>query len=405
MLSECQSGFRRFHSTTTSLLEATTEWFTNMDHGKLNSVVFLDLSKAFDTVNHCILLDKLIYYGFHTETLNWFRSYLFERKQQCLVNGHLSSPKTIKCGVPQGSILGPLLFILYINDLPNCLEYSKPGMFADDTYITTTGSSLTQVIQLVNSDLGNISEWLLANRLSLNVAKTEQMFIGSDDNLNKISNSAAVYLGNKPIKRVRKSKSLGITIDERLSWTDHINVLSRKVSSAIGGLRQVRPFVDLNTAKTIYNSLIQPLFDYCDVVWDTIGVQLSTRLQKLKNRAGRIITQKGYEVRSSEIRSLLRWETLVERRQKNKCIMLYKVLNGFAPTYLKKYFSYRNNTSKYCLRDGSTNLSLPKANTEFLIKSFKFDGAKLWNSLPSVIKSCNTLSSFRRELMSLSSIE
>ena len=116
------------------------------------------------------------------------------------------------------------------------------------------------------------------------------MFIGSDDMLNKISDAVAVQFGNNPIKRVHKSKSLGITINERLSWTDHIDVLSRKVSSAISRLRQVRPFVDLKTAKTIYNSLIQPLFDYCDVVWDTIGAVPSTRLQKLNNRAARVIT-------------------------------------------------------------------------------------------------------------------
>ena len=163
-------------------------------------------------------------------------------------------------------------------------------MFANDTYITTTGNSLTQVINFVNSDLSYISEWLLANKLSLNITKTEHMFIGSDDMLNKISDAVAVQFGNNPIKRVHKSKSLGITINERLSWTDHIDVLSRKVSSAISRLRQVRPFVDLKTAKTIYNSLIQPLFDYCDVVWDTIGAVPSTRLQKLNNRAARVIT-------------------------------------------------------------------------------------------------------------------
>ena len=404
LLSECQSGFRRFHSTTTSLLEASTEWFTNMDQGKLNSVVFLDLSKAFDTVNHSILLEKLTCYGFHTDTIKWFSSYLFERKQQCLVNGQLSSPKIIKCGVPQGSILGPLLFLMYINDLPNCLKYSKPRMFADDTYITTTGNSLTQVINFVNSDLSYISEWLLANKLSLNITKTEHMFIGSDDMLNKISDAVAVHFGNNPIKRVHKSKSLGIIIDERLSWTDHIDVLSRKVSSAIGGLRQARPFVDLKTAKTIYNSLIEPLFDYCDVVWDTIGAVPSTRLQKLNNRAARVITQTGYEVRSSDIRNQLGWSTLDERRQNHKSIMMYKVLNGIAPAYLKRYFSYGADTSRYFLRGSGVNLSLPKPNTDYMKKIFKLSGAKLWNSLPVQLKLLPTLSTFKRGLASQTSV-
>ena len=193
--------------------------------------------------------------------MKWFNSYLSERKQQCWVNGHLSSPKTIKCGIPQGSIIGPLLFLIYINDLPNCLKHSNPRMFADDTNITTTGKSITKLIQFTNIDLKNISDWLLANKLSLNVTKTEQMFIASDDSLNKISDSAIIYLGHKQLKRVRKSKYLGIPIDERLSWAEHIDIVSKKVSSAIVSLKLVRSFIDKKTAITIYNSLIQPILD------------------------------------------------------------------------------------------------------------------------------------------------
>ena len=179
-----------------------------MDQGKLNFVVSLDLSKAFNTVNHSILLKKLSHHGLHSETMKWFNSYLSERKQQCWVNGHLSSPKTIKCGVPQGSILGPLLFLIYINDLPNCLKHSNPRMSPDDTNIITTSKSITKLIQFTNIDLKNISDWLLANKLSLNVTKTEQMFIASDDSLNKISDSAIIYLGHKQLKRVRKANLL-----------------------------------------------------------------------------------------------------------------------------------------------------------------------------------------------------
>ena len=184
LLSECQSGFRSFHSTNTSLLDATNEWLANMDQGKLNSAIFLDLSKSL--VNHAILHDTLTKYGLNEEAVRWFKSYLSDRRQQCLVNGHLSSSRLIKCGVPQGSILEPLLFIINNKDLPDCLKYSKPRMYADDTNITTTGKSITETIQAANSDLENITEWLYANKLSLNTGKTEQMFFASDDMLNKI---------------------------------------------------------------------------------------------------------------------------------------------------------------------------------------------------------------------------
>ena len=133
LLASCQSGFRPLHSTSTALLEATNNWSMNIDNGLLNGVVFIDLKKAFDTINHKILLSKLANYGLDQKTLRWFHSYLDHRAQKCSVNGSLSNASTLDCGVPQGSIIGPLLFLIYINDLPNCLSTASARMFADDT--------------------------------------------------------------------------------------------------------------------------------------------------------------------------------------------------------------------------------------------------------------------------------
>ena len=135
LLSSCQSGFRSLHSTITALPGATNSWSVNIDNGFLNGVVFIDLKKAFDTIDHEIILRKMSYFGADQETITWFQSYLSNRTQRCNVNGRLSTPCTITCGVPRGSILGPLLFLMYINDLPNCLREASPRMFADDTNI------------------------------------------------------------------------------------------------------------------------------------------------------------------------------------------------------------------------------------------------------------------------------
>ena len=203
LLSKCQSGFRPLHFMLYALLDATTEWFSNLDQGQINSVAFLDLSKAFDTVDHSVLPQKLALYGVGDIPCKWFKSYLTDRGQLCCVNRHLSSPRKIACGVPPGSILSPLLFLLYINDLPSSLPFSTPRMYVDDTSMTTSGLSVNRIIHSVNSDLNSVRDWLLANKLSLNVSKTEQIFIGSDSNLSKIEWAPQVFMDGIPIKRLR----------------------------------------------------------------------------------------------------------------------------------------------------------------------------------------------------------
>jgi hypothetical protein len=148
--------------------------------------------------------------AFDTNSLSWFQSYLQDRKQKCYVNDVLSGERTINCGVPQGSILGPLLLLIYINDFPQCLKYSTARMYSDYSNITTIGTSIREIVTRANDDLNNISDWLKTNKLSLNVAKTEYMFIGSDQNLDKLRDAPLLFLENKAIKRVKATKSLGV---------------------------------------------------------------------------------------------------------------------------------------------------------------------------------------------------
>ena len=178
LLNTYQSGFRSMPSTTTALLETTNNWSINIDNGLLNGVLFIDLKKAFDTIDHEILR-KLANYGVDPNALRFFASYLCNRSQKCTVNGALSSASKLTFGVPQGSILGPLFFLIYINDLPNCLDKSCAKMFADDTNITVLGCTFAELEQATNSELSNLYSWLKANKLSLNIAKTDFMVVSS----------------------------------------------------------------------------------------------------------------------------------------------------------------------------------------------------------------------------------
>ena len=172
-------------STETALLEATNEWLWNIDNSLLNGVIFLDLKKAFDTMDHAILLGKLKIYGVSSQSLNWFQSYLSDRKQQTFIDRVQSDICNITCGIPQGSILGPLLFTIYINDLPSCNLFSKPRIYADDTTLTTSAEDPCVLEHKMNYDMNLIRSWLSANKLTLNVKKNKYMLIGSQFKLSQ----------------------------------------------------------------------------------------------------------------------------------------------------------------------------------------------------------------------------
>ena len=302
LLANCQHGFRPLHSTVTALLDNTNEWYKNIDVGKLNGIVFLDLKKAFDTVDHNILLKKIAIYEIKGTAYRWFESYLSNRTQYCCVNGKLSSPAIMKTGIPQGSGLGPLLFLIYINDLRKCLNAgSKPDMFADDTQIATASHDIEVITETLNSDLNNVASWLSANKLTLNNSKTEYMIIGSKKRLGLVTCDPIINAGNLKINRVETTKSLGLMIDESLNWSAHVDHIFKKVASGLAILRKVREILDFDTLIIIYQSIIQPYFDYCAQVWGCLGKTLVVKVQKLQNRAFRIITRENYTTRSADI--------------------------------------------------------------------------------------------------------
>ena len=276
----------------------------NMDRGLYNTVVLLDLKKAFDTVNHEILLCKFERYGFDYKALDLLKNCLTDRTQRCQLNGMLSDQRRITCGIPQGSILGPLLFIIYINDLPNCLKHTTPRMFADDTSLTAVGKTFNEVEEIANKDLKNVKAWLSSNKLSLNIAKTEYLLIGSRPKIKRMDVQPTVKIDTCPIKRVKCAKMLGVEIDEHLNWEKHIECIASKVSSGIGALKKLKDCI----------MLIQPHFDYCCEVWDELGKGLSEHLQKLQNRAARLIMNlKNEHGQSILARTALGWTSLEER--------------------------------------------------------------------------------------------
>ena len=286
ILHDNQYGFRKKSSTHVALLTFIDKVIEAIEKGEYAIGVFLDFSKAFDTVDHQILLNKLDQYGIRGCALSWFKSYLSRRLQYVTYNGSQSSQQMIKCGVPQGSILGPLLFLIYINDLCIVCKRTEPVLFADDTNLFSSGSNAISLQDGVNNDLAIIAEWLKVNKLSLNIKKTHFMCFSAK---NKSRPGISLQIDREAIAEVNKSKFLGVVVDNKLSWKDHISFVCRKVARDIGVIIKARKVLHNESLKCLYYSFMYPYMIYCNQVWGSACKTNIEPLQVLQKRAVRII--------------------------------------------------------------------------------------------------------------------
>ena len=271
LLFKDQFGFRNKMSTSSALLQLTDSLLESMDKGHVSGVVYLDLKKAFDTVDHSLLLWKLTEYGVSTACLKWFRSYLSQRSQQTSVGDALSLKRNVTIGVPQGSVLGPLLFLVFINDLPLSLKYSNTILFADDSVIYYSGKNCNEIQNKMNEDLALVKEWLNDHRLTLNITKSKFVVVGGKQQLKRFKDMT-LKIKEDELSRETSYKYLGIIINENMTWGDHIASLQQKVEKRIGLLKRISHLIPRAQRLTLVNTMIIPLFDYGDTVW---GIEIT----------------------------------------------------------------------------------------------------------------------------------
>ena len=401
LLYKSQSGFRELFSTTSCLLVNVDDWYKGIDTGYYIGSVFIDLKKAFDTVDQDILCEKLIHNGIRHREIEWFRSYLSNRRQFCRVGGVDSEIDYVKVGVPQGSCLGPLLFLVYVNDLPCCAKNSTVSMYADDTSLSYKSKILTQLNEAINDDLMSLESWLKGNKISLNVAKTHTMLICSKSKQKALINSNEkldIKVKGENLMVVGKIKYLGVQIDQNLEWKEHNKYVSSKVARAIGFLKYTKHFIPRNCLNKLYRSIVEPYFRYCCSVWGCCSSTEKDSLQKLQNRAARIITGSSFTTSALPLIESLGWKTIEELISNETKICLFKALNGRAPQYLTELFSRNSQRSLHILRNTSTDLKLPLFKTASGQKCFSFRGVKYWNSLSAESKQAVTLHSFKASI-------
>ena len=372
-----------------------------MDKGHLTGLISIDLKKAFDTVDHKILCQKLDHYGVTGRELSWFNSYLSSRKQYCRINGVDSNIKEIEVGVPQGSCLGPLLFLVYINDLPCIMENSKVSMYADDTSLYYSSSDISQLNDALNEDLKKLDRWLKGNKLSLNVVKTRSMLITTKQRKKYLETSDQNFkpsIREENVQVVSSTKYLGIQIDENLTWKNQIKSVTEKASRAIGFLKYAKNFLPDAVVKTLYNSIIEPHFQYCCSVWGCCNSTDILQLQRLQNRAARIVTNSNFDAPSKPLIHNLGWKTIEQLINRQVKITVFKCLHGIAAEYLSDIFTKNAVNAIHSLRDTSTDLRLPLKRSAKGQKCFSFRGSQCWNSLSTEAKQATSIKAFKSHI-------
>ncbi len=396
LITSCQSGFRKFHSTATALIKIYDKFLQGFDSGKFIGAVFVDLRKAFDTVNHAILLKKLEAVGIKDKELQWFNSYLSNRTQRVDYRGTLSETQPVTIGVPQGSILGPLLFIIFVNDAPEVVQEIM-DLYADDTTLQTASSTLLELEDKLNRDLSALNGWLKANRLVLNTDKTVCMVLSTRQRRATVPECKInLTINNESIKQVSEAKLLGMLVDENLSWDRHINTLCSKISRKLGLLKRLQKFLPKDTILMLYNSIVLPHFDYADVIWGTADFKYVNKIYKLQKIAARIITGARRYSRTEPLFRDLKWLPLADRIRSHTATMMYKTMNNLAPQYMAEMFTTVNMVTTRATRSStSQDLRIPKPHLEIFRRSFQYRGSKIWNELDNSVKHAQTVGSFK----------
>ena len=384
LISTNQYGFQRGRSTADALISLTDQIYSALNSKEHSISVFVDLRKAFDTVQHDILLSKMQLMGFRGLPLALFKSYLSNRKQCVRVGSARSSLRSVNIGVPQGSILGPILFIIYVNDLPMVSNVVSTVLFADDTSISLSRPNFETLITDLTNELIGVKDYMVRNRLSINVDKTFALIFTNRPV--DYAHLSELKLDNGVLNIFDNCKYLGFTIDNRLKFDSHISIISRKISKTVGIMFRLRPLVPDHILMNLYYCLIYPYLIYCNVIWGGTNEIHLRNLKLLQKKIVRIITNSDFLAHSDPL--FIKTNIL----KVNDLHTYLIAVHGF-----KYYSNYITCSHEYDTRTRD-NLLPAYHRLSSTQRSLSFTVPTIWNKLPNYIKECKTLSKFKSEL-------
>ena len=388
-----QSGFLPGHSTVHHLIEVIHHTCLALENYEINCQVFCDISKAFDRVWHKGLIYKLEKYGIKDNLLLWFKDYLENRSQKVFVNEVVSLHKHTSAGVPQGSVLGPLLFLIFINDISDDLN-GMARLFADDTSLSYSSANLDDIKHVLNDDLSKLSAWAKKWLITFNPQKTEVMLISNtfiDQNFELVMDDTALEI-------VDIHKHLGVILSSNNRWTTHIDSIIKSASKQISYLRKLKYQFPKSTLNKLYCTYIRPLLEYASEVWDGSTLADSVRLETVQLNAARIVTGLPLFSSQNSLYYETGWEALADRRKNRKLTLMYRIVNADAPAYLTDLMPNRvSDMSNYNLRNNQ-DFNIPFTRLcSFETSSFP-STLKLWNDLDPQIRCSPSLLQFKRAI-------
>jgi len=403
LLDPHQAAYRRGFSTQTALIRTLDEVRQAADSRKVTIAVFFDFSKAFDNVCHELLINKLRCLKFSSSSLRWFCAYLDHRMQavQDVSNNIMSSFRIVSKGVPQGSVLGPLLFVLYLSDFGEILRHCKYNFYADDLmiYLHAEPGDLTRAIEQLNEDIRHVEDWACRNQLSLNSDKTSAMILGTARYINNISTDMIpqIRVSNVAIQFKESVVYLGITISNTLAWDIQVAKTVARVNATLYQLKLCGHLLPLPLRSRLVASLVLPLFDYCCAVLTDITAVLNTKLQRALNACVRYIYRAKWDEHISPYFDKLEWLKIGPRRKYFVGCLIFNILLHKRPTDIFHAFKFRDSVSLRATR-APNNLVLPLCRTELYRKSFRCSAVELWNSLPIEIRSADSINIFKERI-------